>query len=215
MKLRKYLVRTVVGATAFLFGLGIFTTWQYARTAPEKAARIELIAASENSSPVAFKSIIELPNPLATENIAETKSEPSTEESEFDAEGYYYISGDNQPKGFEDFENFNITNKDYKTEIEDDYGKLIAPEGYVQTKKELNFNKISIGSNQIRFETERVKGISYSFEGEFIETRRFIYLEPEETEKVLKGVLIKKRNGKKIAEAEVDFGWFAELSCGC
>lgn len=215
MKLRKYLVRTTVGATAFLFSLGIFTTWQYARTAPSVLDRNEQAVNSENSTPVAFKSIIELPNPLTTEKPVETKDEPEKIESEFDAEGYYYIYGEKTPKGFEDFQNFNVTNKNYKTENEDDYGKLIAPEGYVQAKNELNFNKISIGNNQIRFETERVKGINYSFAGEFTETRSFIYLEPEETEKVLKGVLIKKRNGKKIAEAEAVFGWFAELGCGC
>lgn len=202
MKLRKYLVRTVVGATAFLFSLGIFTTWQHARLAPEKSARIEPLKTAEPPPQTAAE-----PQMPETANAAET--------AKFDAEGYYYISGDPTPKGFEDFQNFNITNKDYKTENEADYGKLIAPEGYVQAEKELKFNKISIGDNLIRFETERVKGISYSFEGEFIETRSFVFLESEETEKVLKGVLIKKRGNRKIAEAQALFGWFAELGCGC
>lgn len=213
MKLRKYLIRTVVGAAAFLFGIGIFATWRYLQTAPpaplpayDKDAEVEAYRLRE-TYPM-MPSEADTVTPVA-------KTETATETGKFDAEGYYYISADNTPKGFDDFENFSITSKDYKTENEEDYGKLIAPEGYVQANRELKFSRISIGDYQIRFETERVKGISYSFSGEFTETRNFNYLESEDREKVLKGVLTKKRNGKKIAEAQVDFGWFLEMSCGC
>jgi len=210
MKTKIYLFRIVAGVLAFLFSLGIFTVWQSfqitaAPTPPSAVSEYDSVNLRETYPMMSFETVDEPPMPKTLKDEAETK---------FDAEGYYYISGD-VPKGFEDFENFNVTNKNYKSEDEAEYGKLIAPEGYVQTKKEFKFRKISIGNGQIQFETERIKGISYTFSGQFTETRNFIYLESEAVEKVLEGNLIKKRSGKKIAETQAAFGWFIELSCGC
>lgn len=211
MKTKKYLFRIVVGSMAFLFSLGAFSMWRYFQTfaapTPPTVVQIDSAKLSETCPvmPTDGKA-----DALPAEEIKKDEADTTL----LDAEGYYYIAGDT-PKGFKEFENFNITNKNYNSENEDDYGKLIAPEGYVQTNKELKFNKISIGNGQIQFETERVKGISYTFSGRFTETRNFVWLEQEAVEKVLEGHLIKKRHGKKIAEAQVKFGWFAELSCGC
>ena len=210
MKTKIHLFRIAAGVLAFLFSLGIFTVWRYFQT-----------TAAAPAPPI----IVQIDSEKLRETYplmpSETGDEPPVTElpkdeagTQFDAEGYYYISGD-APKGFEDFVNFNVANKDYKTENEAEYGKLIAPEGYVEADKELKFRKISIGSGQIQFETERIKGISYTFSGQFTETRNFVYLESEAVEKVLEGRLIKKRSGKKIAETQAAFGWFIELSCGC
>ena len=209
MKTKIYLFRIVAGSLAFLFSLGIYTVWQSfqttaAPTPPPAMALTDSEKLRETYPIMPF----------------ETKAEPALPEikkdeaeAAFDAEGYYYIAGE-LPKGFKDFASFNVRNKNYESEDESEYGKLIAPKGSVETGKEFDFSKISIGNDQIQFETERVKGISYSFSGKYTVTRNFAYL-PEEKLQVLEGRLIKKRSGKKIAEAQVKFGWFAELECGC
>ncbi|MCY7374798.1 MAG: hypothetical protein LH472_02350 [Pyrinomonadaceae bacterium] len=208
MKTKIYLFRLTVGLTAFLFSLGVFAIWKYRRTAAPPQAEIIQPDLKNFHDFTSAATIEEKPD------CSNADVKKDDEAAKFDAEGFYYIA-DKTPKGFENFEHFNITNKNYRTENEDEYGKPIAPGGFVLTKKEFKFTKISIGGEQIQFETERLKGISYSFTGRFIETRNFVYLEPEETEKVVEGKFIKRRNGVKIAESEVKLGWFAELGCGC
>jgi hypothetical protein len=212
MKTKFYLFRIVAGSLAFLFSLGIYTVWQSfqttaAPTPPPAMAETDLKKLSETYPMLLLPSEITVATAI-TENVEDEAESP------FDAEGYYYIAGE-LPKGFKDFESFNVRNKNYESEDESEYGKLIAPQGSVDTGKEFNFRKISIGNDQIQFETESVKGIIYSFSGYFTKTRNFVYLEPEEKLEVLEGRLIKKRGGKKIAEAQMKFGWFAELECGC
>ena len=211
MKTKIYLFRLTVSLTAFLFSLGVFAIWTYCRTAALPPPPITYMTQPDLKDFHDFSAA----TPVAEKpdsSISETKKDDET--TKFDAEGFYYIAGE-IPKGFEDFENFNVINKNYESEDESEYGKLIAPKGAVQTNKEFRFSRISIGGGQIQFETERVKGISYSFSGRFIEMRNFIYLEAEAVEKVLEGRLIKKRNGVKIIERDVKFGWYLEPGCGC
>ena len=213
MKIKIHLFRLTVAAVAFLFSTGCYTAWRYFQSSvstPEKEfAQADLSNISENYSPV-VKPVIKLPNPT----VPESASEANTDTPEFDAEGYYYIAGENS-KGFKDFETFSVMNKDYESDDPAEYGKVIAPKGSVQTDKEFRFSRISIGNGQIQFETESIRGISYSFTGRFIETRNFIHLEAGEVEKVLEGRLIKKRKGKTIVERDVKFGWFFEMGCSC
>jgi hypothetical protein len=210
MKTKIYLFRIVAGVLAFLFSLGIYTVWESFQTT---VAPTPPPAMSEYDSVKLRETYPMMPSETKAEPaMPETKNDEA--ETKFDAEGYYYIVGD-LPKGFEDFDTFNVRNKNYESEDESEYGKLIAPQGSVDTGKEFDFSKISIGNDQIQFETVSVKGISYSFSGKYTVTRNFIYFEPEEKLQVLEGRLIKKRGGKKIAEAQVKFGWFAELECGC
>jgi hypothetical protein len=214
MKIKIHLFRLTVAAVAFLFGTGCFTAWRYFQSftsTPEKEfAQADLSNISENYPTIAVEPAIELPKPP----VPESASEANTETPEFDAEGYYYIAHET-PKGFEEFVSFSVINKNYESEDEDKYGKLMAPKGSVQAEKEFKFSRISIGNGQIQFETERIRGISYSFTGRFIETRNFIHLEAGEVEKVLEGRLIKKRKGKTIVERDVKFGWFFEMGCSC
>ena len=212
MKTKIYLFRLTIGLTAFFMSIGIFAVGRYFLTAapptelpPPPTVSVEPPAAANNYHDfTSAEPFVGMPD----------DSEKEAAAAKFDAEGSYYFNGD-APKGFEDFENFTISNKDYAAANEDDYGKLIAPEGIVQTKKEYKLARISIGDAQIQFETESLKGITYSFTGHFTETRSFEYLESEQTGKVLEGRLVKKRRGVKIVESDVSFGWTSELSCGC
>lgn len=209
MKIKIYLFRLTVAATAFLLSLGGYAAWRYVQS-PFLKTRAVLPEAREISAPVVSATI----NAPVSESAAEVAAAAPPVKSEFDPEGYYYIA-DETLKGFEDFENFSLINKNYESENPDEYGKLIAPKGAVTTKKEYKFVRVGIGGGQIQFETERVKGISYSFSGYFTETGNFLDLESEAVEKVLKGRLIKKRQGKTIAERDASFGWYLEPGCGC
>jgi len=218
MKTKIYLFRLTVAATAFLFSTGGCMAWRYFQstvpTPKNESVQFDSSNVHKTYPSVGFEPVSKLPNPLVPEPAPETITAASETEAEFDPEGYYYIA-DELPKGFGDFENFNVMNKDYESEDESEYGKLVAPKGSVQTKKEFKFNRISIGGGQIQFETERIRGISYSFSGRFTETRNFIYLKSEEIEKVLEGRLIKKRKGVTVAERDVKFGWYQIAGCGC
>ncbi|MDQ2747332.1 MAG: hypothetical protein M3T96_08740 [Acidobacteriota bacterium] len=213
MKTKIYLFRLTIGLTAFFMSIGIFAVGRYFLTVapptelpPVPTVFMEPPAAANNYHDFASaEPFVGVPDDSETEAAA----------AKFDAEGSYYFTNEDAPKGFEYFENFTITNKDYAAENEDDYGKLIAPEGIVQTKKEYKLARISIGDAQIQFETESLKGVTYSFTGHFTETRNFEYLESEQLSKVLEGRLVKKRKGVKIAESGVSFGWTSNLSCGC
>lgn len=212
MKTKIYLFRLTVGLTAFFMSIGIFAVGRYFRTAappielpPTTTVYMEPPAANNYHDFASAEPFVGVPDDSETEAAA----------AKFDAEGLYYFADGNAPKGFEDFENFTISNKDYAAENEEDYGKSIAPEGIVQTKKEYKLARISIGDAQIQFETESLKGITYSFTGHFTETRNFEYLESEQTDKVLEGRLVKKRQGVKIAESDVSLGWTSNMSCGC
>ena len=209
MKIKNQLFRLSVALTAFFFSIGIFAAGRYLLNAAPKAVEPSPIADMEQPELGKYHdfTLPEPPDALPTD-------EEKAAMAKFDAEGSYYFKGD-APRGFEDFENFTVNNKDYSSEDEAEYGKLIAPQGFVQTKKEFNFKSISIGDAQIQFETVAVKGISYTFTGHFTETGNFNYLEAEKAAAVLEGRLVKKRGAVKIAESGAVFGWDSNMSCGC
>ncbi len=213
MKIKTYLFRLFIGLTAFFFSIGVFAFGRYLFTAAPPAAVAAPPVYMGQSELSKYHDFMKA-EPIVEEPTAEEKAAEKEAAAKFDAEGSYYFNSD-APKGFEDFENFTVNNKDYSSEDEEEYGKLIAPQGFVQAKNEFNFKRISIGDAQIQFETESVKGITYTFTGHFIETGNFNYLDAEKAAKVLEGRLVKKRRGVKIAETDAGFRWILEMSCGC
>ncbi len=134
-----------------------------------------------------------------------------TNSAYFDPEGYYYFL-DDAPKGFEDFKQFNINNKNFDVNPKDrNYGELITPNGsmiLINDKSQgtyIRFENLEISNGKIRFHAEGKNGISYEFNGEFPVKGNFYTL--DENAKVLEGVLTKKEYGKTIAESRVNFGW--------
>ena len=87
----------------------------------------------------------------------------------------------------------------------------MPPKGSVETAKELDFTRIAINGRMIAFETETKNGVSYEFTGEFMGEDKEEFKVEDEVEDGetytyyadLKGTLIKKRNGKKVAESDV------------
>lgn len=60
-----------------------------------------------------------------------------------------------------------------------------------------------IDSKHVKFRTEKRRGLSYSFEGMFFKDKTI----GEQDEKLLRGNLIKFRNGRKVAEVRGDFAY--------
>jgi hypothetical protein len=201
MKLRIFVYRLAAAATAFILGVGFFSVGQYFQT-PETDA-VQPAVEQETVSVTPRTMFVPFPVEPTTGGIIGSQEDTKRE---FDAAGDYYIIGD-LPKGFKDFDGLSIETKNYeKASAENDYvGMPIPPEGYVSTKKKFKFARINIADKQISFETEAKKGISYKFVGKFIDEEEITVGEyPEYI--VLKGRLVKMRDGKKIAESEVKIG---------
>ncbi|HEX8735830.1 MAG TPA: hypothetical protein VF721_10930 [Pyrinomonadaceae bacterium] len=201
MKLKDFLFRLAAILTAFMLGVGFFNAAQY----------VQSFFATE-TAPVQQQALSVPPRPAPTvifaapETVADSKE---ATETEFYAEGAYYIIGD-APKGFEDFSNIGIITTDFAAEqAPESYDNQIPPKGFIFTDEKFNFTRINIGNRRITFETETKKGVSYKFVGEFIEEKTIEYKTADGSEgidyAVLKGRLTKWRGGKKIAEAKANF----------
>ena len=212
MKIKVYLFRLGVAIAAFIFGISIFSIGQgfqsvfqtkEQNTESAMPVKVEQIRIEELIYPP--RNVEEVKTPIGEQTVANTESEEKTE-YEFDAGGDYYIIGE-LPKGFKDFDTLSITTKNYENVSEENNweGFSIPPEGYVFTKREFKFVRIKIADKQIAFKTETKKGISYKFVGKFIDEEE-IKLGEYSDYAVIKGSIIKMRDGKKIAESKVKFG---------
>lgn len=217
MKLGFFVYRLAAVLTAFMLGVGFFTAGQYLQTffrTAETAAQVQPVAKREPLfvPPWTAPSPLFTPKPyVAPEPIADDAKETKPE---FSPDGYYYVIGD-LPPGFKDFKWFELTTRNYQNDAKENNheGVPIPPEGFFSTNKPFNFVKISISDKWLAFETEAIDGISYKFVGEFPDEPEKISLEYDDgsgaytDEAILKGRLVKMRNGKKIIEREVKFGF--------
>jgi hypothetical protein len=119
--------------------------------------------------------------------------------------GYYSLVG-NHPAGFKNFDTIQYWSKrDEQSgpDISERFSGVIADEG-----AHYRYSTISITRRQFVFNTVKVKGISYSFNGRFLRTD-FVNAEMDFDKPVLVGNLRKYRNGRKVAEANVKLSYFA------
>jgi hypothetical protein len=136
--------------------------------------------------------------------------EPAPYEHPAGTEDYYLFDGDfyivnDRPEAFEDFEALFIETGDFfaATKNKDDF-LAAEPTGFIFTDRKYNFKTISLGNKKLSFETEAVDGISYKFNGSYIEdelTQEGDYA----AHSLIEGILTKLRNGKKIAEMKAKF----------
>ncbi len=208
MKLQKIILCVAVALTAFGASLGLLEIGNYIRTAfqPLKA---EVKPIEPIVPPVyAPERIPEFKPPVFTPTAeADPADEPEAEPEDWGVTGDYYILGDN-PKGFYDFRNISIWDREYSEKL----GKVVSvkPDGIINIgntgNKEFNITWINITSRRISLVTQAKRGISYQFDGKFVEeeTKLKTTTGEEYSEDVhLKGRLTKWRNGVKIAEAKV------------
>ena len=212
MKLKNYVLRVVVALTAFGLCVGLFEIGRYLTADSHlKTEELRTIQPVEKELPenLPAKPAVFALRDEQTPIISPTETEEKTE-YKFDAGNEYYIIG-KLPKGFRDFESLNIVTRDYANASEENNyeGMPIPPKGFFLTKKEFNFTRINIANQQIAFETEAKKGVSYQFVGEFVEEEAIEAKDKDGYEytgyAVLKGRLKKMRDGKKIVESEVKF----------
>lgn len=198
MKIKIYLFRLTATLTTFFFAVAVFNALQFFRapiSAPRAVAEPVKAFAAE---PEGMRSDTEFEEQTINSSPEITQPEP-----EFDASGSYYFAREKPPKGFENFEFLEISARDYETESDEYVGGIpIPPKGFVQTKKEYKFVRIGIGDKEISFETEKIGGVSYQFNGRF--RSEDSYLSGEDSAD-LKGRLVKLKNGKKIAETKAEF----------
>jgi hypothetical protein len=208
MKLQKIILCVAVALTAFGASLGLLEIGSYLRAAFEPL-KVELKVPIPIRSPVVYPQRI----PDFKQPVFVPAEEPEEEPEDWAETGDYYIIGE-KSKGFEDFEWLSVVTREYNEKL----GKVVAvkPNGSAVTEKqEFKFSWINLTGKRISFITKSRKGVSYQFDGKFIEAEEIKQKTPSgdeyTIEAVLQGRLTKWRNGVKIAEAKVKLA----ISHGC
>jgi hypothetical protein len=154
------------------------------------------------------------PAPTTTQPAApaaEPTSAPPVAESNgpdtFDAgEGFYLFDG-KSPVGFEGFEGFEFM--EVILRLSADKSHVVLAEGY-NPKAQVNFKggrvfkaqPVRFNEDQVSFETQSIRGVSYQFDGRFI---KGLNDQQQFVDARLKGRITKLVNGKKVAEAQMSF----------
>jgi hypothetical protein len=211
MKLQKFILCAAVALTAFGVSLGLLEIGSYLRAAVQPAKR-EVQSVRPIPAPTAILQSAEVVKAPEITPPEVSNSDADDASCEFDEEGDYVLVGES-PKGFEDFDFLSIVTTFYNSKTE----KVIPikPYGWIQTTKKFSTSWLGITGKRISFITQARKGVSYKFDGKFVDEKLKLKDEngEEYTEQVLlKGRLTKWRSGVKIAESKVRF---AEKSCGC
>ena len=110
----------------------------------------------------------------------------------WDAGGTYTLMG-TTPNGFKGFQYFDLTTMTY---TRSGSSKAIKPYGFVQAGRKYKMTRIDILGESLSFETAMVGGVSYQFNGRAVHP-------PNDAD--ISGWLIKMVDGKKVAEAQVEF----------
>jgi len=203
--MKTYLFNLLFFCFAFTFGLSTVSVYDLAArrlNPPAKSAEIKAIplAAPSPTQPEETK-----PTATAVVETVQTVSVPD-QPTEFHADGDYYPEG-KLPQEFKNIEFVNIVTGEHS---EDEDGNYVfeakVPSGYLQTNKEFRFKRVLINGRIVSFETETKKGISYSFEGsikEFYPEKNSEYSTDN-----LTGLLIKRKNGKSVAETRITMEYY-------
>jgi hypothetical protein len=211
MKLQKIVLCAALALTAFGASLGILEIGSYVRAAFQPfGTKIKLVR------PVPAPTVIVVPPDTRLKQpdlyAVPEVSKSDEEVCRFDRTGDYGNIDEN-PKGFEDFETLSITTRVYSEKYPD--GIAVKPTGALLTAStEYKFSQTNINGKRISFVTQTKKGVSFRFDGKFVNKKYKYKLEDgEENEQnvVLEGRLTKLRTGVRIAETKIKFG---EM-CGC
>jgi hypothetical protein len=117
----------------------------------------------------------------------------------FDPDGSFWIIGD-PPNDFSDFSGINLNAKGLR--------RLPSAGVELNTGKRLRFKTLSVSRAKMTFTTVTLAGVSYSFVGRFLKGGVYAATGLDEETPVLEGVLTKLKNGQKVADAQLKFGYF-------
>lgn len=117
-----------------------------------------------------------------------------------DVFGYYFPQG-KLPAAFAEIDHLHLSTIDANA-------KPAPLNGFIRPKrraaKDYNLVSPKLEGKNLTFTTRAIGGVSYSFDGAFVKLGDFPTDRPE-GEVILKGHLIKMKNGNKVAEADVSF----------
>ncbi len=219
MKFRNYIFYFVIGVSTLVFGLawvGVFNLFfgNSFITLNHSCPADNSVKVTEVEQTEEIKFDINDPESVLPIDYKEDKlTSPKVDEDNpeyFDPEGKYFLL-DETAEDFKDVSYLKIENKNFDVSQKDPrFGESIAPKGSVviDDKKQIELEKIKIADGKIKTESKEKDGIKYEFDGEFVVKGNFYTL--DENAQVLKGTLIKKRNGEVIAKGDVSFGWTLE-----
>jgi len=122
-----------------------------------------------------------------------------TAKQRFDPDGSFWIHG-TAPADFSDFSGINLNAKKLR--------RLPSPGVQLNDGKNLRYKTLSVTRERFVFTTVAIGGISYSFSGAFLKGGVFAESNLDDETPVLEGVLVKNKQGKKVAEAKLKFTYF-------
>jgi hypothetical protein len=122
-----------------------------------------------------------------------------TAKQRFDPDGSFWIHG-TAPNDFSDFGGINLNAKKLR--------RLPSPGLSLNDGKNFRYRTLSVTRERLVFTTVAIGGVSYSFTGTFLKGGVFADGNLDDETPVLEGVLVKNKQGKKVAEAKLKFVYF-------
>ena len=189
--MKKIILSIVAGFVTLSFGLAVFYSGQILVSMFQTAEQntIETVKVEEIEPQVIPVEELVYPKFAGTATAEgnapakaqETETNTSKERSEtfvFEPTGEYYLIGGSN-KTFQDLDGLYIKTANYKDDPNTGswIPEAITPEGYIYNEdgKEMKFVRLFISNTHLAFETVSKNGISYRFEGKFIEGKEVKY----------------------------------------
>jgi hypothetical protein len=202
MRLQKIIMSAAAALTAFGASVGLLGIGSYLYSALQ-SSKLNISNIEPVTIPTYQPPVIKTEQP----ETSEVEKYVHKQFSEPGEDGYYYLIG-TPAKGFKDFDYFMLDT--YRIE-EKTYKRVpVKPTGWFSANISFNFARLRISGKKISFTTETQKGVFYRLEGRFVDEP--ITVKDSDGEDyadtvAVKGLLTKWKNGVKIAEAQVNFGF--------
>jgi hypothetical protein len=122
-----------------------------------------------------------------------------TRRQQFNPDGAFWLIGQ-APAEFSDFGGINLNGRRLRH---------IPSQGLqLMNGKTFHFKTLVVKRNDFRFTTVTLRGVHYTFSGQFLRGGVYAELGLDDEQPVLEGVLTKYVRGKKAAEAKLKFSYF-------
>ena len=124
-----------------------------------------------------------------------TQSRPAR----FNPDGAFWLIGQ-PPDGFSDFDSINLNGRRLR--------RLPTQALHLNTGKIFHYKTLVVKRDDFSFTTATIGGVYYTFAGKFLRGGVFAEQDLNDEQPVLEGVLVKYKNGQKVAEAKLKFSYF-------
>ena len=124
-----------------------------------------------------------------------------SQRARFDPDGSFWLHESTPaPNEFSDFSGINLNSKRLR--------RLPSPGLQLNNGATYRFKTLNVKRDNFTFTTMSIRGVSYSFAGKFLKGGVYASGILDDETPVLEGTLIKFRDGKKVAEANLKFVYF-------